>query len=110
MPQCPCVLQCGQICDSENRDSLCKISTERWETIKKKSKLWRGLDKFGDVFDSVDWDKGPSSQCVHDRCRLALVTQKQRKQAIKRYQSSQKPNSNESQKLSSSFACNEPTP
>ena len=31
-----------------------------------------GLDRFGEVYASVDWDKGPSGQCVHKTCELTL--------------------------------------
>ncbi|KAL7406316.1 hypothetical protein ABVT39_017681 [Epinephelus coioides] len=61
--QTTCVLQCGRLCD-EATDSI--PSKERWENIKKKAVLWRNLDKFGNVYATVDWDKGPVGQCVHD--------------------------------------------
>ena len=68
MPQFRCVSQCGRPCDSDNRDFLLNVTTERWETIRNKSREWRSVDKFGHVFDSDDWDKGPRGQCLHGGC------------------------------------------
>ena len=76
-----CVLQCGGQCD-EATESITSI--ERWENLKKKSLLWSGLDKFGDVYANVDWDKGPVGQCVHDACRLTLSNANKLEQAKKR--------------------------
>ena len=50
-----CVL-CGSLCN-EATDTI--RSTQRWENIKQKALLWNGLDKFGHVYPTVDWDKGP---------------------------------------------------
>ena len=75
-----CILQRGGLCD-EATDSI--TSTERWENLKKKTLLWSGLDKFGDVPATVDWDKGPIGQCVHDACRLTLCNTKKLEQANK---------------------------
>ena len=75
---------CGEICYEYDKDSLFNISQERWDTVKAKAQLWKGLDKFGDVFHTVDWDNGPSGKCMHDSCRLLIVTKRKLEQAIKR--------------------------
>ena len=49
MSQFLCVLQCGKPCDSDSKDSLFNIMTERWETIKKTSP--------GSGVDSISLDK-----------------------------------------------------
>ena len=54
--QTSCILQCGELCN-ETTDSISSI--ERWENMKEEALLWSGLDKFGDVHATVDWDKGP---------------------------------------------------
>ena len=77
-----CILQCGKLCVKAS-DSI--SSTERWETIKKKALLWSGLDKFGDVYATVDWDNGPAGQYVHDSCRLTLCNSKKLEQAKRRH-------------------------
>ena len=43
-----------------------------------------GLDKFGDVHATVDWDKGPIGQGVHDACRLNLCNMKKFEHTNKR--------------------------
>jgi len=65
-----CILPCGKLCVKAS-DSI--SSTERWETIKKKALLWSGLDKFGDVYTTVDWDNGPAGQYVLDSWQADLV-------------------------------------
>ena len=57
---------------------------ERWENIKRNTMLWKGLDKFGDVHKTVDWDKGPTGHYVHEACRLTLCSAMKLEQAIKR--------------------------
>uniref|UniRef100_UPI00358FA70A uncharacterized protein n=1 Tax=Myxine glutinosa TaxID=7769 RepID=UPI00358FA70A len=69
MSTVPCVLQCGGLCN-EATDVI--TSVESWENLKKKALLWSGLDKFGDVYATVNWDNGPGRQCVHKSCRLTL--------------------------------------
>ena len=79
--QTSCILQCVELCD-EATDFISSI--ERWDNIKKKSLLWSGLDKFGNVHAIVDWDKGPAGQGVHDSCRLTLCNSKKLEQAKER--------------------------
>ena len=38
-----------------------------------------GLDKFGNIHATVDWDKGPARHCVHNTCRLTLKKLEQAK-------------------------------
>jgi len=55
-----CILQCGKrLCDKAN-DLISSI--ERWETKKQKALLWIDLDKFGNVYATVDWDNGPAGK------------------------------------------------
>ena len=102
MAQFNCILQCGTLCENNDNNSLFNISLDRWETIKKQSKLWKGLDKFSDVFDSVDWDNGPAGKCMHDSCRLKIMTNKKLQQAIKRKEKQDKQSIHESEEASSS--------
>ena len=48
------------------------ISKESWVSLEKKTLLWSGLEKFGDVHATVDWGKSSIGQCVHDTCRFNL--------------------------------------
>jgi len=77
-----CILQYGKLCDKAN-DSISSI--EKWETIEQKALLWSDLDKFGNVYATVDWDNGPAGQCVYDSCRLTLCNSKELEQAKKRH-------------------------
>ena len=43
-----------------------------WNNIKDTTLHWKGLDRFGDVYDRVSWDKGPSGIYFHESCRLYL--------------------------------------
>lgn len=74
----PCVLQCGTLCNKAT-DTI--RSTQRWENIKQKSLLWSGLDKFGHVYATVDWNKGPVGKYVHEACLLTLCNTKKLEQA-----------------------------
>ena len=74
-----CVLQCGTGVCNEATDTI--RSTQRWENIKQKSLLWSGPDKFGYVYATVDWDKGPVGKYVHEACMLTLCNTKKLEQA-----------------------------
>ena len=74
-----CIL-CGNLCDEA--DSI--KSAQRWGNIKEKAQLWSGLDKFGHVYATMDWDKGPAGQCVHEACMLTMCNSKKLEQAKKR--------------------------
>ena len=52
MTQYVCILQCGELCDSTDT-----ISIERWSKLKEKTKEWRGLDKFGCVYETTQWEQ-----------------------------------------------------
>ena len=80
-PSRSCVLQCGRRCN-EATDSISSI--ERWENIKEKALLWSGLDKFGNVYATVNWEKGPVGQYAHNTCRLTLWNSKKLEQAKER--------------------------
>ena len=54
--------------------------------MKVKAQEWKGLRKFGTIYDSVDWEAGPKGVVFfHKRCRAALAVQSGLQQA-KRYQ------------------------
>ena len=55
-----CVLKCGKTCDVKD-----VISADRWDRLKPKSERWKGLDRFGEVFDTTDWDNGPDGFYMH---------------------------------------------
>ena len=49
---CHWLLQCEVNC---NLSEI--ISTERWKRLETKAKDWKGLDKFGNAFESTDWEE-----------------------------------------------------
>ena len=40
--------------------------------LKLKSLNWKGCDRFGNVYDSVDWELGPHGKHLHTSCRLDI--------------------------------------
>ena len=66
----PCVLQCPASCSPSN--CIDNITKKKWETIKEKSSAWKGLNKFGNVHDEVNWDNGPKGLYMHDNCYITL--------------------------------------
>ena len=76
-----CMLQCGEPCNPA-RDAIGSI--QRWESIRQKALVWRGLDRFGSVHERIDWGKGPVGHFIHDSCRLTLSSSKKLEQAQKR--------------------------
>ena len=59
------------------------LSIDKWETTRNKSIEWLWLDKCDSVFDSINCNKGPCGQCMHDSCRLVLMDEKELNLAIK---------------------------
>ena len=76
-----CVLQCGKPCNPAT-DAI--GSFERWESIRQKALLLKGLDKFGSIHECVDWAKGPAGHFINDSCRLTLSNAKKLQQAQNR--------------------------
>lgn len=52
-----CILHCGQPC--AQADSLDNITEQKWQSIRDKSLRWKGLDRFQNACENVDWGKGP---------------------------------------------------
>ena len=79
-----CMLQCGEPCDGT--DSISKISQEKWDNIRMKSEGWRGLDKYGCIFDTTPCEKGPIGYYMHSSCLLTLSNKVKLQQAITRHE------------------------
>ena len=65
-----CLLQCGKPCESA--DSIDNMTQGAWEKLKLKSLNWKGCDRFGNVYDSVNWELGPHGKHLHASCRLYI--------------------------------------
>lgn len=68
--QFSCILQCEKPCKSS--DAIDNLSKEAWEKLRLKALNWKGLDRFGHVYDTVDWDLGPIGKHMHANCRLDI--------------------------------------
>ena len=42
---------------------------------------WKGLDKYGNVFESVNWDNGPSGSFCHKLCKTEFTSKRKLKQS-----------------------------
>ena len=73
-----CLLQCGKPCESA--DSIVKMNQGALEKlIKLKSLNWMGCDRFGNAYDSVDWELEPHGKHLRASCRLNSVKLKRSK-------------------------------
>ena len=67
---------CGQSCLTTD-----KITVGKWQKIKEKCRDWSGLDKFGDVFNTTQWEIGPENQHAHSSCYITLCSSVKLEQA-----------------------------
>ncbi len=84
-----CIL-CNRECQDHNDDKS-NLSVEAWQRLKEKAKEWKGLDKFGTVYDSVNWDAGSNNVFFHSSCRTAMACKKRKAAALKRKQLTETP-------------------
>ena len=47
------------LCNKECDEDRSNLSLDAWERMKVKAQEWKGLRKFGTIYDSVDWEAGP---------------------------------------------------
>ena len=74
-----CIL-CNEECDEDKSN----LSAEAWERMKDKAKDWKDLPKFGNVYDTINWEAGPNGVFFHKRCRTALASQRGLQQAVRK--------------------------
>ena len=75
-----CVVKCGKPCTSG--DSIDKITLDKCSKIQTNAKEWKGLDKFGDVWDTTNWEDGQQGRFTHNSCYITLCSLKKREQVI----------------------------
>ena len=68
-------------------DNIDSFASDKWTKIKEKSLLWKGLDKFGSVFDTINWDNGPKGLYIHSSCLISLSSSRKLEQLKKRSES-----------------------
>ena len=74
-----CFLQCGVKYNSTESNT-----TKRWKQLETKTKDWEDLDKFGNVFESTDWEKGAEALHVRERYYITLSSRQSLQQSRER--------------------------
>ena len=72
-----CIL-CGTECDEDKSN----LSSEAWECMKDKAKDWKGLLKFGNVYDTINWEAGANGVFFQRQCRTMLASPRGLQQAV----------------------------
>ena len=72
---------CKALCNDTD-----EISKQRWGTLKKHLERWKGLDKYGDLYDSIDWDAGPTGKYIHRTCGFNIASSRCLELAKKRFE------------------------
>ena len=62
-----CIL-CCQLCGELEK----AIKAVDWEKLKVKASKWKGLDKYSNVYDSVDWEEGSVGLVWHKSCKIEI--------------------------------------
>lgn len=81
-PKC---IACGENCSLKET-----IGKEKWDALRTKSEKWDGLDKYGDLCKSTDWDAGPANKYIHISCYTSISSPRTLKQAVNRKEKQQK--------------------
>ena len=83
-PDRRCIL-CDELC-TETR----VYDSEKWQKLKLKAEEWKGLDKYGNVFNTVNWEEGPcgKNSTFHRKCVTYIQIAEKLAQAKARFQKS----------------------
>ena len=73
-----CIL-CNKECSEK-----CRLTLTSWKALREKSKLWVGLDRFGECYDTISWENQGTDNCLHQSCKLWMYSKRLLEQAIKR--------------------------
>ena len=57
----------NKLCRETETDSISNITADKWTKVKTESQKWIGLDKYGSVWESTNWDEGDNS------CMMAVT-------------------------------------
>ena len=74
-----CII-CHQVCNEDKSTT----TAESWETLRCHAKNWEGLDKFGTLYEKVQWENGPQGVYFHKLCRTKIASKVSLSQALKR--------------------------
>ena len=59
-------------CDEDRSNT----TPEVWANLKSLSLHGHGLDRFGTVYETVNWDGGPKIFCFHQVCKITLFSKR----------------------------------
>ena len=71
------------LCDNKCSEK-CRLSLTSWKALREKAKLWVGLDRFGECYENVSWDKPATDNFLHQSCKLQIYSKRLLEQALKR--------------------------
>ena len=74
-----CII-CKQHCDEKHTN----YSPTLWSEFQDLALKWKGLDKFHDLHDSVDWASGPEDKLWHRHCKANIASSRKLQQARNR--------------------------
>ena len=57
------------------------IQKEDWDKLRDKELEWKGLDKYGDVCETVDWETDPAGKLWHKACKREICGERKLEQA-----------------------------
>ena len=66
------------------------IGKEKWGALHAKSEKWEGLDKYGDLHKSIEWNAGPANKYIHNSCYTSISSPRTFKQAVNRKEKQQR--------------------
>ena len=64
-------------------DEIRSFTQEQWDNFKLTALMWKDLDKFGDVYERINWENGPQNIC-HRNCVSYMQTSRKFEQAKNR--------------------------
>ena len=72
------------LCKKECSEKQKLISEKDWLYLKNVAEKWKPLDKYNDVYDSVNWECCSTGQFWHSNCKREICGQRKLEQAITR--------------------------
>jgi len=66
-----CIL-CGLPCDEDRSNT----TPEMWANLKSLALQWHGHDRFGTVYETVNWDGRPKNVFFHQVCKITLFSKR----------------------------------
>ena len=61
------------ICNCACEEDKSNLPDHAWITLRDQLEQWRGLDRFGTVYDNISWDDGPEGLYFHKLCKAQVA-------------------------------------